>query len=228
MKDSVRQFIFLCNTCAQVKVTGRTKTAPLTPTLVEQRLVEQKLVIWSIDTMGPYVPSRKHRNRYLITLTDPCSKWVEAEPVKEANTHAILDFLKKEIFPRYGYPEKILTDNGSLFVSKDWKRYCEEHNIQHMTTSIYTPRQNPVERKNQNIKTRLRTLLLGKKHEQWDEQLPNVLFSMRCTMNQATGYSPAQILFRQNLTLPRRRERKRNSRETGISCKSSSESTEIQ
>ncbi|KAL1447423.1 hypothetical protein WDU94_005583 [Cyamophila willieti] len=186
-----------CDPCARVKVAGRVKSAPLRP-----RVEKEKLTVWAIDIMGPYTSSRKHGNKYLITLMDPCSKWVEAKAVRKADTNKIIQFLEKDVFSRFGYAQKLISDNGSAFTSNAFEEYCSKHGITHLTTAVYCPRQNPVERKNQNIKTRLRLQLLNKEHECWDEQLEKVLFSIRSTINTATQMSPAEILFNQNLRPP--------------------------
>ncbi|KAI5725494.1 hypothetical protein M8J77_016168 [Diaphorina citri] len=186
-----------CEDCARVKVAGRTKAAPLRP-----RTELEKLEVWSIDIMGPYTASRKHKNRYLITATDPCSKWVEAKAVRHVDSEAIIKFLETDIFSRFGYPKKVISDQGSQFVSSKFEEFCENHGIKHYTTAAYTPRQNPVERKNQNIKNKLRLHLLDKDHNQWDENLPNILFSIRSSRNSATNHSPAEVLFNQNLKAP--------------------------
>lgn len=197
LRKDVTAYIKHCDVCIRVKVAGRIKTAPLQP-----RIEEEKLRVWSIDIMGPYTPTRKGKNKYIITLTEPCSKWTEAKAVRKADASTILKFLHTEIFTRYGFPETVLTDNGSQFLSKQWTEYCQKHDINHLTTAVYSPRQNPVEQKNYNLKTRIRAQLLDTTHDRWDEGLPEALFSMRSTTNSATKHSPAEILFGQNLRSP--------------------------
>ncbi|KAI5755023.1 hypothetical protein M8J77_013460 [Diaphorina citri] len=197
MAKDVALFIKACHVCIQTKVAGRNKISPLHP-----RQETKIFQTWSLDIMGPYIPSRKKQNAYLITMTDICSKWIEAKAVKKADTKTILDFMDKEVFSRFGYPSVILTDNGSQFRSQEWANYCQQHLINHHTTAIYTARQNPVERKNQCIKTRMRMHLLENNHNRWDEKLHQILFSIRSVVNQATKKTPAEVVFNQNLRSP--------------------------
>lgn len=74
MKSCVSNYLKACKVCIQVKVAGRVKVAPLRPTAETRKLRK-----WSLGIMGPYVPSRKYKNKYIITLVDPCSKWTEAK-----------------------------------------------------------------------------------------------------------------------------------------------------
>ena len=38
--------------------------------------------------------------------------------------------------------QRVMTDNGSPFVSKDWARWCRDHEIKHIRTRPYRPRTN--------------------------------------------------------------------------------------
>lgn len=197
LHQDVCQFIQLCETCARTKVAGKIKAHPY-----KARITPQKHHTWSVDLMGPYPVSSKG-NQYLIVVTDICSKWVEAKPIRQATTSAITRFLEDEVFARFGYPHTILSDNGPQFTSKEWKLACEQWNASHFTTASYSPWQNQVERRNQSIKDKLRIQLLDKPHKRWDQDIPKILYSLRNSVNQATGKSPAEIYFNQRLRHPK-------------------------
>lgn len=61
------------------------------------------------------------------------------------------------------------------------------------------PHQSPVERQNQQIKNKLRVFLLEHNHNQWDENLEKILFSMRNSAHVGLEFSPSQILFGRSL-----------------------------
>lgn len=193
LHEDVCQYIQLCDPCAKTKVARKIKSHPF-----KARIVSQKHHTWSVDLMGPYTPSSKG-NQYLIVVTDVCSKWVEAKPIKKATTCAILHFLENDIFSRFGYPRNIVSDNGAQFTSVEWKAACQRGHTKHITTASYSPWQNQVERRNQSIKDKLRLQLLNKPHKKWDQDIPKILYSLRNNVNQATGKSPAEIYFNQRL-----------------------------
>lgn len=62
------------------------------------------------------------------------------------------------------------------------------------------PHQSPVERQNQQIKNKLRVFLLEHNHNQWDENLEKILFSMRNSAHVGLEFSPSQILFGRSLS----------------------------
>lgn len=196
----VCEYIQICEPCARTKVAGRIKSHPY-----KARVITEKHHTWSVDLMGPYTPSSKG-NQYLVVVTDICSKWVEAKPIRKATTSAIVQFLEDEIFSRFGYPRCIISDNGSQFISHEWKSACQRWNATHLTTASYSPWQNQVERRNQSIKDKLRVQLLDQPHKRWDKAIPKILYSLRNSVNQATGKSPAEIYFNQKLHHPREGE----------------------
>lgn len=196
MQKEIAEYIHNCETCARTKVAGRTKVPPL-----KARISENKFHTWFVDLMGPYTPSHRG-NKYLIVTSDLCSKWVEAKPVRQASTQAILAFLENEVFTRFGYPAVLVTDNGAQFRSNEWTQACQNWGTRHYTTAVYSPRQNQVERRNQSIKDKLRIQVLDLPHAKWDLHIPQLLYSMRNTINQATKVTPAEVLFNQRLRHP--------------------------
>lgn len=197
MKKQIANFVQRCQTCAQVKSAGRTQQANLT-----QRVASTPLSMISVDLMGPYPRSKRGKN-YLLVVTDVFSKWTQAYPLSNPDTKKVLLTLEVEFFAKFGYPEVMISDNGPQFVSKLWHERLKEWNILPYTTAIYSPHQNPVERKNQQIKMKLKALLLEKSnHKSWDENIHQVLFSMNNAINAATKLSPAQVLFGRNLRHP--------------------------
>lgn len=150
--------------------------------------------ILSIDILGPYNESKKGR-KFIICVEDVFTKWVEAEAYAKVNSKTVINFLRKSIFSRYGCPQTIISDNGPQFNCGTYRQFCGKLKINVFFTPIYHQQSNPVERRNQELKKILRTLLLGKDDNQWDTYLDEALRIMRTRKNQATGVTPARALF---------------------------------
>nr|CAD7405830.1 unnamed protein product [Timema cristinae] len=69
------------------------------------------------------------------------------------------------------------------------------------TTPVYHPQANPTERRNQELKKGIR-LRISKNHREWDLHLPQILFTLRCRRNEATGMTPSQLLYGHTLRRP--------------------------
>jgi hypothetical protein len=87
-------------------------------------------------------------------------------------------------------PHNIITDNGTNFISKEFKNYYEGMRIKLKFASIAHPKKNrQVEKANglicNGIKKRLLAPLEKDKHA-WVDELPSILWSLRTTPNAAT------------------------------------------
>ena len=83
---------------------------------LQPQLVVEPFDRWALDFVGPINPSSKQK-AYILVCTDYMTRWVEAVALVKANDQAVIDFLYKEIFTRFGVPKEIITDGGPQFVS---------------------------------------------------------------------------------------------------------------
>ena len=67
------------------------------------------------------------------------SKWVEAMPFRVADHKAVLKFLKKNIFSRFGVPKAIISDGGSHFCNKPFENLLSKYGVKHKVATPYHP-----------------------------------------------------------------------------------------
>ena len=151
--------------------------------------------------MGPYPKSGRGKS-YLLVITDLFSRWVEAFPLGNSKAPQILETLEREVFRRYGYPRSLLTDNGPQFTGRTWIEACQKWSISCWTTLTYHPRANPTERHNQDLKKGMWLRLAVRPHKDWDRDIPEILYNTRTRKNAATGLTPSEVLFGENLKRP--------------------------
>ena len=53
----------------------------------------------------------------MLVVTDYFTKWVEAVPMRSVASKDVISFVKKHIIHRFGIPQTITTDGGSVFIS---------------------------------------------------------------------------------------------------------------
>ena len=75
----------------------------------------------SLDLSGPY-PKTMSGNKYIIAFVDWFSGWPEAFAVPDKTADTVAHLLIEEIFPRFGCPLQIVTDNGSENVKRLYKK----------------------------------------------------------------------------------------------------------
>jgi hypothetical protein len=129
----------------------------------------------------------------MLVAVDKFTKWVEAAPVTTQDLTAAINFIKSIVFC-FGVPYSIITDNGTNFISKEFKSYCKGLGIKLKFTSVAHPKTNrQVEKANglicNGIKKRVLAPLEKAKHA-WVDELPSELWSLRNTPNAATQETP--------------------------------------
>ena len=101
---------------------------------------------------------------------------------------------------RYGIPEAVLTDQGSQFESDLFTALMQCMGINKLRTTAFHPQTNgKIERMHRTIKESLRSLRSS--FTDWEAALPMALLSLRNALGHS-GFSPAQLLFTESLSLP--------------------------
>lgn len=145
--------------------------------------------IVGMDLCGPF-PVSPHGNRYLLTLIDHCSGWVEVKPIPTKESKQVLRYLEQEYLPRFGAPEILITDQGLEFNASPLTQFMEAVGIEHRRASPYHPETNGrIERFHRTMKSMIRKLVNNRACE-WEDQLGQALWAHRISTSTVTGYTP--------------------------------------
>ena len=96
---------------------------------------ERPWVRLHIDYAGPCF------GKYFLVVIDSHSKWLEVHPVPAATSAATIEKLRY-IFATHGLPDMIVSDNGSVFTSKEFADFVMQNGITHVKASPYHPSTN--------------------------------------------------------------------------------------
>lgn len=142
---------------------------------------------WSrlhIDYAGPF------QGKVFLILIDAYSKWPEVKIMPNMSSTMLIKTLR-EIFAEQGLPDTVVSDNGSSFVSEEFKQFLSANGIKQVLVPPYHPASNgQAERTVQTVKKKLRKLT----GEPWHIQLPTILYNLRTTPSSVTGSTPAELL----------------------------------
>jgi transposase InsO family protein len=100
---------------------------------------------------------------------------VEAVPMKSVASKDVINFVKEHVIHRFGIPQTITTDGGSVFISEEFKKFTTNMGIKLIRSSPYYAQANgPAEASNQSlIKLIKRKIDEHPKH--WHEVLSEAL-----------------------------------------------------
>ena len=141
-----------------------------------------------VDYAGPV------GGRYFLVIVDAHSKWVDVYPTAGTTTKETIQCLQHS-YSRFGLPVSIVSDNGPCFISQEFKEFCKNSGVRHITTAVYKPSTNGLaEKMVQTLKKALRT-----SKSAIQDTLDRFLFNYRLTPHSTTGVSPAELIFGRRL-----------------------------
>jgi hypothetical protein len=98
---------------------------------------------WKIDFVGPInPPTKRSGTRYIITVTEYLTRWVEAAPVKFCSVETTTHFLFEQVITRFGCPRILMSDQGSHFINNTIKAMTEEFEVYNQKSTPYHPHEN--------------------------------------------------------------------------------------
>ena len=145
----------------------------------------------------------KHKKlRYLLTIIDTFTGWIEAFPTSSEGASTVAEILLKDIIPRFGPPRRIQSDNGPAFISAVTQQVSKALGITWKLHIPYHPQSSgKVERANGLIKDHLTKLPIETRLS-WPQLLPIALTQLRAAPQGPTGLSPFELLYGQPFPLP--------------------------
>ena len=113
----------------------------------------------STDFTGKIHNKRINGDVQILITVDHFSKWATVKICKTAETKEVLNFLTN-YFNLNGIPEKIKSDKGGAFISKEYREFCKNRNleIEYCTPRLHTGN-GVVERAIQILKNLMLTIL---------------------------------------------------------------------
>ena len=157
-----------CRSCDVCQRLGKGKK-PVPAPLQSMPLVSEPFAQVAIDIIGPLPVCQESGNSFILTIL--CTDYPEAIPLKQHTAADVAQALGT-VFSRFGFPQQILSDQGSDFTSELMQVFLNEFSVHHIRTSPYHPQSNGAcERFNGTLKTMIRSLL-DRFPDSWDTALP--------------------------------------------------------
>lgn len=188
MAKDIKEYVQNCTLCKQTKAA----CVPVVPPLGEQRVTTHPWQIIATDYIGPLPRSKKGNQHILVTL-DLFSKWVMLSPVRKIDSGSLCRILKEHWFARYSTPEIIISDNASVFLSREFKSLLERFHIKHWLNTKYHSQANPVERVNRTINAAIRTYVRQDQRD-WDTRLSEIETILNTSKHSSTALTPFFIV----------------------------------
>ncbi|POM66093.1 GapPol Polyprotein [Phytophthora palmivora] len=125
-----------------------------------------------VDAVGPLVTTQRG-NKFILVFADYFIRWVEAFAVERLDSVTFVETMVNEVISRHGVPEKLLSDQGSNFISELARSLYETLGIKKFESQ-----------------------------DDWDLYLPRILFAYRTSYHEALGDSPLFSVYGHDPVLP--------------------------
>ena len=155
----------------------------------------------AIDVAGPF-PKTSAGNKYILVAMDYFTKWPEAYALPNQEAVTVAEALVHNMFCRFGVPRELHSDQGKNFESSVFQNVCKVMGIvKTRTTPLHPQSDGMVERFNKTLVEHLR-IMVNEHQTDWDKHIPLFLMTYRSAVHEATGRTPASVLFGREIRLP--------------------------
>ncbi|MBW0460298.1 hypothetical protein O181_000013 [Austropuccinia psidii MF-1] len=179
-QEELRQYINHCDSCQRVKAPQNVPLGLLQPQP------------WSTIGMD-FIVKLPISNGFdsILVLTDMFTKGYHLIPCQEKLTSAHLSSLFLACFVRYhGFPDCLVKDRGSVFVSSFWQTFCSRVRLKHTPSTTYHPQTNgQTEHLNKTLEDYLRHFCTFWQSN-WEALLPMAELCFNNNHSASTGFSP--------------------------------------
>ena len=193
MKESIEKKCQTCERCFRRK-TQPQRAAPMVNIRTTYPL---ELVCMDYLSLEP----DSHDTRNILVITHHFTKFAVAVPTKDQKARTVAKALWENFLVHYGFPSRLHSDQGRDFESRKIRELCSLIGAEKVRTTPYHPQGNPVERFNRTLLSMLGTLE-DKDKQHWRDFVKPLVHAYNCTINDTTGYSPYELMFGRQPTLP--------------------------
>ena len=98
---------------------------------------------WGLDFVGPFTPVvARTGNRYILIVTDYCTKWVEAKPLRDDTVASTTKFLYEHIWCRFSCLIEPISDQGGNFLNEVIDGLTHYYTVIYKKNTPYYPQAN--------------------------------------------------------------------------------------
>ena len=193
--------------CLAIQNCGRCKQFEAKSQLPEMEpiLCTQPMELVHVDYVGMEVTmaaKEKPVVKNVLVVVDHFTRYVQAFVTKNHTARTTARVLYNNFFFVFGFPQKLLSDQGTEFTGDVIAAMCKLLGIEKIRTTPYHPQTKGLAERVHQTLQRMIGKLDPEKCRKWPEHIGSVLIAYNATRSQVTGYSPYFLMFGRRPRLP--------------------------
>ena len=179
---------------------GRCKQFKVKPQILGMQpiICTEPMELVHIDYVGMEVTvstQEKPVVKNMLVIIDHFTLYVQAYVTWNQTVRTTARVIYNEYFSMFGFPQRLMSDQGTGFTSKVIAAMCSLLGIEKIWTTPYHPQSNgSAKRVHQTLRQMIGKLDL-EKCQKWPVHLGSVLIAYNATQSLVTGYSPYYLMF---------------------------------
>nr|AAX95830.1 retrotransposon protein, putative, unclassified [Oryza sativa Japonica Group]ABG22462.1 retrotransposon protein, putative, unclassified [Oryza sativa Japonica Group] len=157
---------------------------------------------WRIDMIGMINPPSSKGHKFILVATNYFTKWVEAILLKKVDSGDAIQFVQEHIIYRFGLPQTITTDQGSIFVSDEFVQFADSVGIKLLNSSPYYAQANGQAEASNKSLIKLMKRKISDYPRQWHTRLAEALWSYRMACHGSIQVPPYKLVYGHEAVLP--------------------------
>jgi Integrase zinc binding domain len=194
MKRFVVQYVKGCAVCQSTKLNTTQPKVPMYPIAANEECAYPfQMVSWDLITD---LPKSGNFNSILTIIDHDCLKAALFFPCsKDVDITGVAAIYARQVFPHYGVPQKIISNQDPRFTAIFAQAVCTQLNIkQNISTAYHLQTDGQLERANTWVEQYL-CIYGNAEQDDWVTLLPMAQYMHNSWINTSMGYTPFDLLI---------------------------------
>ena len=154
-----------------------------------------------MDLIGKFYLASSKGHNFILVYTDYFTKWVEAIPLNKAEKKDVIQFIKEWIIHRFGIPQSITTDQGTMFTGDEMTYFAKDYAIQLIKSTPFYAQANRQAEASNKVLINILEKMLEDNPKYWHRILSKTLWAYRTSKRDSIGVSPYSLTYGQDAML---------------------------